>query len=71
MCVCRQDPCAGGRRWIEVTGATVSCRGCSYRTHSAPHTPVLDRGRRKTQAEMEKTERERRDGEGRWRSQTV
>lgn len=56
MCVCRQDPCAGGHRWIEVTGATVSCRCCSYGTHGALQTLVLRIGRR------ERVQRHRRDG---------
>lgn len=43
MGVCRQDPCAGSHRWIEVTGATISGRCCSYGTHSALQTLVLHR----------------------------
>ena len=50
----RQEPCAGGRRWIEVTRATVSCRGCGYRTNGALHTLALCRGGRKGQKRMEK-----------------
>lgn len=52
VCVCRQDPCAGGCRWIEVTGATVSCRCCSYRTHGALQTLVLHRGSKKRQIKI-------------------
>lgn len=41
----RQDPRAGGQRWIEVTGAAV--RGCrrGYGTQGAPQTLVLQKKR--------------------------
>lgn len=62
MCVCRQDPCAGGHGWIEVTGAAVSCRCCSNGAQSTLQTLVLHRGRRERQIKMGRVQRKRRDG---------
>lgn len=43
MRACRQDPCAGGQRWIEVTGATVRSWCCSYGAQCTLQTLVLQR----------------------------
>lgn len=48
VCVRRQDPCARSHRWIKATGAAVSCRCCSHRTHSALQTLVLHREKGET-----------------------
>lgn len=61
MSECRQDPCAGGRRWIEVTSATVSCRSCSYGAQSPLQTLVLHRGRRERQIKIGRAQRKLRD----------
>lgn len=57
VCVRRQDPCARSHRWIKATGAAVSCRCCSHRTHSALQTLVLHREKRETNRMNEEEEK--------------
>lgn len=57
----RQDPCAGGQRWIEVTGATVRSWCCSYGAQGTLQTLALQRkARRRGRGVNDKQWRDRR-----------
>lgn len=58
-CVRGQDPRAGGRGWIEVTGAAVRCGCCSYRAQSTLQTLVLNRRLGERQVQMGRGQRKR------------